>query len=102
MEQDFGSGSIAAAPARSALKNGHADLQRYKRTKKQYGYTHDARAFLHIRDNLYLADARQVLRDYQADRVPVPPYEYDYEAPSAAMLERVRRYAGNTPEYPHP
>ncbi|WON78268.1 polysaccharide lyase family 1 protein [Serratia sp. UGAL515B_01] len=88
---------IASAPARSTLKNGESDQQRYNETKDLYGYTHDAKAFLKVRDNLYLADAREVLEDYNAHQVPVPPYCYDYEHSSAALLDRVRRFAGNVP-----
>jgi pectate lyase len=93
---------IGDAPSRSALKNGGSDQQHYDRTKKRYGYTHDAKAFLKVRDNLYLADARQVLEDYRADQVPVPPYCYDYEQPSAVLLERIRRFAGNTQDNTEP
>lgn len=87
---------IINAPARSALKNGESDQKRYDQTKNLYGYTHDAKAFLKVRDNLYLADARQVLGDYNAHKVPVTPYYYDYAPPSAALLDRIRRFAGNT------
>lgn len=87
---------IAGAPARSTLKNGESDQLRYDQTKKRYGYTHDFKAFLKIRDNLYLADARKIIDDYRADQVPMPPYCYDYEPPSLVLLDRVRRMAGNT------
>lgn len=86
---------IVGAPARSTLKNGESDQLRYDQTKKRYGYIHDSKAFLKVRDNLYLADARQIINDYRADQVPVPPYCYDYEPPSLALLDRVRRMAGN-------
>lgn len=87
---------IAIAPARSTLKNGESDQLRYAQTKKRYGYTHDYKAFLKVRDNLYLADARQTIGNYRADQVPVPPYCYVLEPPSLTLLSRVRQMAGNT------
>lgn len=87
---------IKSAPARSALENGKSDRRSYERTKKRYAYRHRVEAFLKVRDNLYLADARQVLNNFRADRVPQPPYSYDYEQPSLALLDRIRRLAGNT------
>lgn len=90
--------NIFKAPARSALKNGESDQKRYDQTKNLYGYTHDAKAFLKIRDNLYLGDAHQVLEDYLAHKVSAIPYGYDYEKPSVALLDRVRLFAGNTPD----
>ncbi|WP_338523219.1 hypothetical protein [Erwinia aphidicola] len=87
---------IKSALARSALENGTADQRSYERTKKRYAYRHRVEAFLKVRDNLYLADARQVLNNFRADLVPQPPYNYDYEQPSLALLDRIPRLAGNT------
>lgn len=87
---------IKSAPARSALENGTADRRSYERTKNRYAYRHSVKAFLKVRDNLYLEDARQVLENFRADRVPQPPYHYDYQQPSLALLDRIRRLAGNT------
>lgn len=88
--------SIPAAPARTALVNGESDREHYERTRAKYGYTHDWRAFLKVRDNLYLGDSKPVLADYMAERVPAPPYCYSYEAPSDQLAARIRQGAGNT------
>lgn len=87
---------ISHAAARSALPNGKSDSDAYERTKNLYRYNHDYRASLRVRDNLYLGDAKPVLEDYRPDEVPMPPYCYSYESPSAALEEKIRRYAGNT------
>ncbi|MFC4277985.1 pectate lyase family protein [Achromobacter aloeverae] len=87
---------IPSAAARSALNNGEADGKRYADTRAKYQYRHDDKAFLVVRDNLYLRDAKPVLQDYQADKVPPVPYCYAYQAPSPAVADEIRRYAGNT------
>lgn len=87
---------IPAAPERSALPNGHADERTYDATKAEFGYTHEVKAFLKVRDNLYLEDAKPVLEDYEPEKVPKIPYCYSYEHPSAALVDRIRQEAGNT------
>ncbi len=87
---------IPQAPARSALVNGESDREHYERTKSLYGYTHGYQAFLSVRDNLYLGDAKAVLQDEQPGKVPKPPYCYSYEAPSVDLADRIRAHAGNT------
>ncbi len=91
---------IPTAAARSALGNGQADGERYEKTKGQYNYRHDAKAYLQVRDNLYLGDAKPVLEDYQPGQVPAVPYCYDYQTPTRAVADAIRRYAGNTAETP--
>jgi len=93
---------IASAPSRSALENGGADMRAYQQTKERYHYTHEAKAFLRLRDNRYLNDAQSVLMDYRQEQVPVPPYCYSYEEPGPALQERVRRFAGNVPSVDPP
>jgi pectate lyase len=88
--------NIPDAPARTALGNGESDHKRYDETARKYGYTHGYKAFLSVRDNLYLGDAKAVLEDYRADEVPKPPYCYSYDPPSPALADRIRALAGNT------
>ena len=88
--------NIAAAPARSTLPNGDADRKSYEKTKAKYGYTHDYRAFLAVRDNLYLGDAKAVIEDYLPERVPPVNYCRTYEHPSVALADKIRHQAGNT------
>ena len=87
---------IPRAPRRSALGNGESDRRNYEKSKARYGYEHDFRAFLRVRDNLYLGDAKAVLRDHRPESVPVPPYCYGYEAPTPVLAEKIRKLAGNT------
>lgn len=89
---------IESAPRRSALANGESDRRNYEKSKGQYGYQRDFKAFLRLKDNLYLGDAKPVLEDYRPEAVPMPPYCYGYEAPSPDLAERIRRLAGNTRE----
>lgn len=87
---------IQAAPGRSALPNGESDRRNYERSRPLYGYTREFKAFLRLRDNLYLGDAKPVLEDYRPERVPAPPYCYGYERPTPELAEKIRRLAGNT------
>jgi pectate lyase len=89
---------IQGSPERSALGNGESDRRNYEKSKSQYGYTRDYKAFLRLRDNLYLGDATPVLQDYRPEAAPTPPYCYGYEQPTPALAERIRRLAGNTRE----
>ncbi|MET3524084.1 pectate lyase family protein [Mesorhizobium abyssinicae] len=89
---------ISSAPANSQLPNGKADEKNYNSTTDQYQYQHDIKAFIRIRDNLYLGDARQGIVDYHPENVPVPPYCTSYQAPSTGLAARIRREAGNTPD----
>ncbi|MGB6009632.1 pectate lyase family protein [Castellaniella sp.] len=88
---------ISIAPKRSALENGESDRKAYEKLKSRYGYTRDYKAFLRLKDNLYLGDAKPVLRDYRPESVPTPPYCYAYEKPTQDLAGRIRRFAGNTP-----
>jgi len=87
---------IPGSPKRSALENGESDRRNYEKTKARYGYTRDFKAFLRVKDNLYLGEAKPVLEDYHPESVPVPPYEYGYERPTPELAEKIRRSAGNT------
>ena len=87
---------IPIAPERSALKNGESDRGAYEKLKTRYGYTRDYKAFLRLKDNLYLGDAVPVLEDYRRELVPTPPYCYSYEPPTPRLAEKIRKFAGNT------
>ena len=87
---------ISMAPKRSALDNGASDHGAYEKLKSLYGYTRDYKAFLRVKDNLYLGDAKPVLQDYRPELVPTPPYCYDYEKPTQELAEKMRKFAGNT------
>jgi pectate lyase len=87
---------IQDAPKRSALVNGESDRRNYERSKGQYGYKQDFKAFLRLKDNLYLGDAKPVLEDYRPESVPTPPYCYGYERPTPDLAEKIRKLAGNT------
>lgn len=87
---------IPIASRRSALENGESDRGAYDQRKAQYGYTRDHKAFLRLKENLYLGDAQPVLQDYRPESAPVPPYEYRYTRPTPELAERIRRFAGNT------
>jgi len=89
---------ISIAPGRSALDNGESDRRAYEKLKSHYGYTRDYRAFLQVKDNLYLGDAEPVLQDYRPQSVPTPPYCYGYEKPTQDLAEKIRKFAGNTSE----
>jgi pectate lyase len=93
---------IPDAPARSALANGEADRKRYEETRQRYGYTRGFKAFLRVRDNLYLGDAKAVLDDYMPEQVPEIPYCYSYDRPSSALANEIRTLAGNTRDEPAP
>lgn len=84
------------SPGRTALENGAADRRNYERTQARYGYERGYKAFLRVRDNLYLGEARAVLEDDQPASVPNPPYCYGYEQPTQAVADRIRALAGNT------
>ncbi|WP_298012743.1 polysaccharide lyase family 1 protein [uncultured Castellaniella sp.] len=88
---------ISSAPGRSALGNGESDRGAYEKLKSRYGYTRGYKAFLRLKDNLYLGDAKPVLRDYRPESVPAPPYCYGYDEPTQALAEKIRKFAGNTP-----
>ncbi len=87
---------IPIAPNRSALGNGESDREAYEKRKSQYGYTRDYKAFLRLKDNLYLGDAKPVLQDYRPELAPKPPYCYGYEKPTQDLAEKIRKFAGNT------
>lgn len=87
---------IALAASRSALKNGESDVKNYDKTMLTYHYFHAEKAFLRVRDNLYLGSARAVLKDDAPDKVPDPPYCYGYQKPTPALADEIRRFAGDT------
>ncbi|SSW69513.1 Pectate trisaccharide-lyase [Achromobacter agilis] len=87
---------IPIAPERSALGNGESDRGAYEKRKALHGYTRDYKAFLRLKDNLYLGDAKPVLEDYRPESAPTPPYCYGYERPTPELAEKIRRFAGNT------
>ncbi|MFF7398272.1 polysaccharide lyase family 1 protein [Achromobacter sp. NPDC008082] len=87
---------IPIAAKRSALDNGESDRGAYEKLKAQHGYTRDYKAFLRLKDNLYLGDAKPVLEDYRPESAPTPPYCYGYERPTPELAEKIRQFAGNT------
>ena len=87
---------IARAPATTALANGDADKAAYFQTRERYGYQHDYRAFLRLADNLYLGDARAVLKDFRPEAVAAPDYCTSYRHPDLALADRIRREAGDS------
>ena len=87
---------IPIASERTALDNGESDRKAYEQRKSQYGYTRDYKAFLRLKDNLYLGDAKPVLQAYRPELAPTPPYCYGYEKPTQDLAERIRNLAGNT------
>lgn len=87
---------IPIAPKRSALENGESDRKAYEKLKPKHGYTRDYKAFLRLKDNLYLGDAKPVLQDYHPELAPKPPYCYGYEKPTQDLAEKIRKFAGNT------
>lgn len=87
---------IPIASKRSALDNGESDRGAYEKLRAQYGYTRDYRAFLRLKDNLYLGDAKPVLEDYRPESAPTPPYCYGYERATPELADRIRKFAGNT------
>ncbi len=87
---------IPIAPKRSALGNGESDREAYEKLKALYGYTRDYKAFLQLKDNLYLGDAKPVLQNYHPESVPTPPYCYGYEKPTQYLAREIRKFAGNT------
>lgn len=91
---------IPTTAARSALENGEADRRLYEKTRPLYHYTRGYKAFLRVRDNRYLGAARPVLHDHEAEKVPLPPYCYRYQAPTQALADEIRRYAGNIRGWP--
>lgn len=86
---------IRTAPGKTALANGTSDQVEYDNTNPKYHYTRDWRAFLKIRDNLYLGETKAVLADHRPEDVPVPPYCYTYERADVALADRIRDGAGN-------
>ncbi len=89
---------IAGAPARSALANGAADQRSFDATDALYHYAHIAKAYLIVRENLYLGDSKPVLTDFHPENVPGIPYCYTYSKPSMTLEASIRQLAGNTPE----
>ncbi|MDQ2140639.1 polysaccharide lyase family 1 protein [Alcaligenaceae bacterium B3P038] len=87
---------IPIASERSALENGESDRRAYETLKTRHGYTRDYKAFLRLKENLYLGDAKPVLKDYRPESAPTPPYRYSYEPPTAQLAEKIRTFAGNT------
>lgn len=87
---------IPIAPKRSALDNGDSDRGAYDKRKADHGYTRDYKAFLRLKDNLYLGDAEPVLKDYRPESAPTPPYCYGYEKATPELAEKIRKFAGNT------
>lgn len=87
---------IPIAAQRSALANGESDRGAYEKLKSQHGYTRDYKAFLRLKDNLYLGDAKPVLQDYRPEDAPNPPYCYGYERPTPELAQKIRDFAGNT------
>ena len=87
---------IPIASGRSALGNGESDRGAYEKLKAVHGYTRDYKAFLRLKDNLYLGDAKPVLQDYRPESAPTPPYCYSYERPTPELAEKIRKFAGNT------
>lgn len=87
---------IPIAPTRSALENGDSDRGAYEKRKADHGYTRDFKAFLLLKDNLYLGDAKPVLQNYRPELAPTPPYCYSYEKATPELAERIREFAGNT------
>jgi pectate lyase len=87
---------ISIAPSRSALGNGESDRKAYEKLKSRYGYTRDHKAFLRLKDNLYLGDAKPVLQDYRPELAPAPPYCYGYEKPTRELAGKIRKFAGNS------
>ncbi len=87
---------IPIASKRSALENGESDRGAYEDRKAVHGYTRDYKAFLRLKDNLYLGDAKPVLQDYRPEAAPTPPYCYGYEKPTTELAEKIRKFAGNT------
>jgi pectate lyase len=88
---------IPTAGQNAVLPNGQADQKMYDDSNSVYHYTHDAKAFLVVRDNLALHDARLTVTDYKPQSVPKPTYCYSYQTPSVALEDEIRREAGNTP-----
>ena len=86
--------NIPKAGASAVLPNGSADRAAYQERAAQFNYTHDYRAFLKVRDNIGFGNAQVVIEDYQPGKVPVPPYCYTYDKPSAALADRIRKSAG--------
>ncbi|MOA14402.1 hypothetical protein D3C78_1345010 [compost metagenome] len=78
------------------MENGESDRGAYEKLKAQHGYTRDYKAFLRLKDNLYLGDAKPVLEDYRPDAAPTPPYCYGYEKATPELAEKIRQFAGNT------
>ncbi|OZI19992.1 pectate lyase [Bordetella genomosp. 9] len=91
---------IPTAPQRSALPNGGSDRRNFEKSKAAFAYTRDFKAFLRVKDNLYMGDAKPVLEDYRPEDVPAPPYCYAYEQATADVARKIRMFAGNTKEDP--
>lgn len=96
--------NIADAPGRSTLPNGESDRKNYERTAGLYKNGEDYHAYLLVRDNLYLGEAKPVLVSYQPEKIPGVPYCYSYDKPSTDLENKIRRYAGNTdnPDFKNP
>jgi pectate lyase len=86
---------IPTAGQRSVLND--VDRKMYDGSNPVYHYTHDSKAFLMFRDNLFLHDAQSTATDYKPESVPKPPYCYSYQTANAALEDEIRKDAGNTP-----
>lgn len=87
---------IADAPSHTALRNGGSDERNFERTAGLYSDERDYRAYLSVKDNLYLLDAKPVLQSYLPEKVPALPYCYTYDTPTPKLADELRRFAGNT------
>jgi pectate lyase len=89
---------IPRAAARAELPNGFSDGGHFEDSEAQYNYGPDKTplAFLVVRDNLYLGSAREGIHTEGAEKVPAPPYPYNYQHPTEALADAIRAGAGNT------
>ena len=90
---------IPVAPERAILPNGAADEGRYKATDQKYHYGHDYRAFIALRDNLFLG-ASTSTDSYKPELAPSLPKCSTYRSPDAALAAQIRQSAGNGPMQP--
>lgn len=97
IERNYCAG-IKTAGERAELANGAADAKRVEATKQRFAFGPDqtALAYLKVRDNLYLGDAKAGIQDYHPERVPPPPYPYKVDTPGLPLAARIRLHAGNT------
>ena len=86
---------IRSAPERAILPNGSADQKRYEASREQFGYTRDFRAFLKLRNNLFVGSS-SAAEDYRPELAPDLPHCSTYRDPDDQLTEAIRRGAGNT------